>query len=52
MSVDTDKCNCGPDPVCIDESSSPTAVVDEENLLKMLEEQNKLVMHSLSCMSA
>lgn len=39
MSVDTDQCSCGPDPVCIDESE----VIDEENLLKMLEEQNKLV---------
>lgn len=41
MSVDTDNCNCGPDPVSIEESPSPTVVVDEENLLKMLEEQNK-----------
>lgn len=40
MSVDVDKCNYGPDLVCID---SPTEVIDEENLLKMLEEKNKLV---------
>jgi len=42
MSVDQGECNCGPDPVCIDESSSSTEGVDED-LLKLLEEKNKLV---------
>ena len=40
MSVETDECNCGPDPVCINDDPIETEV-DEENLLKMLEEQNK-----------
>ena len=57
MSEDTVECNCGPAPVCIDETTSldksvdkedkvvdeEDKIVDEEDLLKMLEEQNKSV---------
>ena len=45
MSEDTVECNCGPDPVCVDETSSPAQVVDEEHLLKMMEEKNKSVIY-------
>lgn len=37
--------SCGPDPVYLDEESNP---INEESLLKMLEEQNKLVLHNAS----
>ena len=41
----TDEHNCGPNPVYIDEASNPTEVVDEEDLLKILEAKNKLVIN-------
>ena len=47
MSEDTIGCNCGPDPVCVDETTSPAQVVDEEDLLKMMEEKNKSVIYCI-----